>query len=77
MKESKWQSRAESPTHDYGIPQRHMGHNTREEQLQFLRDERYQIRWGLAYIANRYQTPCNALAVWMSRADKRGVGGYY
>ena len=76
-KESNWRSNAQSKTHDMGIPQRHMKHNTKKQQQKFLSDPLEQVSWGLNYIKIRYQTPCRALAAWMSRADHRGVGGWY
>ncbi len=76
-KESAWNHKAKSHTHDYGIPQRHMSHNTLEERKDFLKDPHAQIRWGLNYIEHRYDTPCGALKSWLSRADKNGKGGWY
>ena len=76
-KESNWRSNAKSKTHDMGIPQRHMKHNSKAQQEKFLRDPLAQVDWGLGYIEHRYGTPCRALAAWMSRADHRGVGGWY
>lgn len=76
-KESNWRSNAQSKTHDMGIPQRHMKHNTKKQQQKFLSDPLAQIDWGINYIKIRYHTPCRALAAWMSRADHRGVGGWY
>ena len=76
-KESAWNHKAASPTHDYGIPQRHMKHNTQKEIKDFLKDHQGQIRWGLNYIEKRYNTPCGALQSWLSRADKNGRGGWY
>jgi len=76
-KESNWRSNAKSATHDMGIPQRHMKHNTKAQQEKFLSDPLAQVDWGLGYIEHRYNTPCRALAAWMSRADHRGVGGWY
>lgn len=76
-KESNWRANAKSKTHDMGIPQRHMKHNSKAQQEKFLRDPLAQVDWGLGYIEHRYGTPCRALAAWMSRADHRGVGGWY
>ena len=76
-KESAWNYRAKSPTHDYGIPQRHMKHSTPEEIRDFMRHPHIQIKWGLGYVEHRYQTPCGALKKWLSRADKNGRGGWY
>jgi hypothetical protein len=76
-KESAWNYKAKSPTHDYGIPQRHMKHNTKKQIDKFLQDPKEQIQWGLTYIKSRYKTPCGALQSWLSRADKNGRGGWY
>lgn len=75
-KESAWNYQAKSPTHDYGIPQRHMKHNTAKEIYQFMKHPHTQIRWGLGYIAHRYKSPCGALAAWISRSNN-GKGGWY
>lgn len=76
-KESAWDYRKKSITHDYGIPQRHMKHNTPAQIAEFLRHPYPQIEWGVGYIAHRYNTPCSALDSWLSRADKKGRGGWY
>jgi hypothetical protein len=76
-KESAWNHKAKSPTHDYGIPQRHMSHNTPAQIRDFLKDPHAQVRWGLTYIESRYKTPCGALRTWLSRANKNGKGGWY
>jgi membrane-bound lytic murein transglycosylase MltF len=76
-KESAWNHKAKSPTHDYGIPQRHMSHNTPKQIRDFLQDPQAQIKWGLNYIESRYDSPCGALKTWLSRADKNGRGGWY
>jgi hypothetical protein len=59
-KESGWDETADNPRSDaYGIPQAlpgsKMGRGWRH-------NVRVQIRWGLAYVAGRYGTPCGALA---------------
>lgn len=59
-KESAWNHEAESPTQDYGIPQRHMSKNTQEEIDRFLNNPMIQISWGLNYIDHRYGSPCEA-----------------
>jgi len=76
-KESAWNHKAKSPTHDYGIPQRHMSHNTAKQIRDFLKHPHPQIRWGLNYIKTRYDSPCGALQSWLSRADENGRGGWY
>ena len=71
-RESNWNHRSVSPTDDYGIPQRHMRHNTAKERKAFLKDPIKQIDWGLAYIEHRYEgSPCNA---W-EHSQRKG-GGY-
>lgn len=75
-KESAWNYKAKSPTDDYGIPQRHMRHNTKAEIADFMKHPHKQITWGINYIKHRYETPCGALKSWMSRA-KNGRGGWY
>jgi hypothetical protein len=76
-KESAWNHKAKSPTHDYGIPQRHMKHNTKAQIQGFLKNPQAQIKWGLNYIQHRYESPCGALKSWLSRADENGRGGWY
>lgn len=63
-KESAWDYTAESPTHDYGIPQRHMRHNTQRQIDNFMKSYTIQIDWGLNYIFTRYGSPCNAWESW-------------
>ena len=61
-KESRWNPKAISRTHDYGIPQRHMRKASDQAKAQFLENPYAQILWGLSYIEHRYSTPCNAWA---------------
>jgi hypothetical protein len=63
-KESAWNYQAKSATQDYGIPQRHMRHNTQEEIDRFLDNPTNQIEWGLNYIKARYDSPCKAWEFW-------------
>ena len=63
-KESAWNFQAESPTQDYGIPQRHMRKNTQEEIDAFMQNPQTQIKWGLNYIEKRYGSPCEAWEFW-------------
>lgn len=60
IRESNWRWQAKSPTSDYGIPQRHMSKNSKEEIKDFLSDPIEQISWGLGYIDHRYGSPCAA-----------------
>lgn len=59
-RESNWRWKAKSPTSDYGIPQRHMRKNSKDEIKNFLSDPLEQISWGLSYIEHRYSNPCSA-----------------
>ena len=63
-KESAWDYTAKSPTHDYGIPQRHMRKDTQQEIDNFMKSYIIQIDWGLNYIFTRYGSPCNAWKSW-------------
>jgi hypothetical protein len=63
-KESAWDYTAKSPTHDYGIPQRHMRANTERQINNFMKNYETQINWGLNYIKVRYDSPCNAWKFW-------------
>lgn len=53
-KESRWNPKAISPTHDYGIPQRHMKKASKQAKAKFLENPYSQILWGLGYIEHRY-----------------------
>ena len=61
-KESRWNPASISPTHDYGIPQRHMRKASAEAKAKFLENPYAQILWGLSYIEHRYDSPCKAWA---------------
>lgn len=63
-KESAWNYKAASPTDDYGIPQRHMRNDSKEEIKDFLNNPYVQIDWGLNYIKTRYGSPCQAWKFW-------------
>lgn len=59
-KESRWNPKSISSTHDYGIPQRHMHKASNQAKAKFLDNPYSQILWGLDYIEARYGTPCRA-----------------
>jgi Transglycosylase SLT domain len=63
-KESHWNYKAVSKTHDHGIPQRNMPDASKKAIHAFQTDPEAQINWGLGYIKSRYKTPCNAWAFW-------------
>lgn len=65
--ESNWNSHADNPTSSaYGIPQA----LTRLHELphDYADNPVSQIRWGVSYISQRYDDPCNALDAWESRS---------
>lgn len=74
--ESRWDYTADNPTSSaYGIPQALTElHSLSDE---WKADARAQIDWGLAYIADRYGTPCSAWEAWKSRATLRPDGTYH
>jgi hypothetical protein len=61
-RESGWNDHAANPSGAYGIPQALPGSKTASGGTDWQNDYRVQIRWGLAYIAARYGSPCGALA---------------
>ena len=60
-KESNWRYKAKSPTHDYGIPQRHMKGKSQRQIDKFLASPLHQIHWGIGYVRHRYGDFCSAL----------------
>ena len=65
-KESHWNYKAVSKTHDHGIPQRNMPDASKKEIHKFMSDPVAQINWGLNYISARYKTPCKAWSFWQT-----------
>jgi len=60
-RESKWNYRAENPSSGaYGIPQALPGNKMRAAGKDWRTNPETQIRWGLNYISDRYETPCGA-----------------
>jgi len=58
--ESSWNTQSISPTHDYGLPQRHMPHHTKKQIKAWLSDTHKQLTWMIAYTKQRYGSPCLA-----------------
>lgn len=68
QRESGWNHKADNPhSSAFGIAQ--MLNETATDPVS-------QIRNGLRYISNRYETPCNAWAFWLQQKAKRGTGWY-
>ncbi|MCX6397913.1 MAG: lytic transglycosylase domain-containing protein [Propionibacteriales bacterium] len=59
--ESNWNVRADNPSSSaYGIPQALPGSKMATAGSDWRSNPETQIRWGLGYIANRYDTACSA-----------------
>ena len=59
--ESGWNPHAQNPRSGaYGIPQALPGDKMASAGPDWLSNPATQIRWGLAYIQDRYGTPCGA-----------------
>lgn len=68
--ESGWRVNASNPSGAYGIPQALPGDKMAAYGSDWQTNPTTQIKWGLAYIAGRYGTPCDAWSFWQSN-------GYY
>ena len=61
MRESNWNAFSHNPSSGaYGIPQAVPGEKMASAGADWATNPETQIRWGLAYIAGRYGTPCGA-----------------
>lgn len=68
LHESGWDEHADNPSSDaYGIPQALPGSKMATAGSDWQTNPKTQIRWGLDYIAGRYNDPCNAWAQWQAR----------
>ncbi|WP_158079380.1 lytic transglycosylase domain-containing protein, partial [Actinomadura sp. CNU-125] len=60
-KESSWNVHADNPYSDaYGIPQANPGSKMSSAGPDWQNNANTQIKWGLGYIKDRYDTPCGA-----------------
>lgn len=60
-RESNWKHTADNPKSSaYGIPQALPGSKMASEGSDWQTNPKTQIRWGLKYIFQRYENPCNA-----------------
>jgi hypothetical protein len=66
-KESGWNPRASNPSGAYGIPQAKPGSKMSSAGPDWKTNHETQIKWGLGYIQERYQTPCGAWAVFQNQ----------
>ena len=69
--ESGWRTDAENSSGAYGIPQALPGSKMASAGPDWQHNATTQIRWGLSYIASRYNTPCQAWGLWQQQ------GWYY
>ncbi len=69
--ESGWRVHAANPSGAYGIPQALPGSKMASAGPDWQNNAETQIKWGLGYIASRYNTPCGAWASWQAQ------GGWY
>lgn len=67
MRESGWNEKADNPTSDaYGIPQSLPGSKMASAGSDWKTNPETQIKWGLAYIKERYGSPAKAWSFWNS-----------
>ncbi|MDT4912460.1 MAG: resuscitation-promoting factor RpfB [Pseudonocardiales bacterium] len=64
--ESGWRVHASNPSGAYGIPQALPGSKMGSAGPDWQNNAETQIKWGLGYIASRYNTPCGAWSSWQS-----------
>jgi hypothetical protein len=69
--ESGWRVHAANPSGAYGIPQALPGSKMASAGSDWQNNATTQIKWGLGYIASRYNTPCGAWSTWQAH------GGWY
>jgi uncharacterized protein YabE (DUF348 family) len=65
--ESSWRVHASNPSGAYGIPQALPGSKMASAGPDWQNNAETQIKWGLKYIAGRYQTPCGAWSNWQAQ----------
>ena len=66
-RESGWNIHAANPSGAYGIPQALPGGKMSAAGPDWENDAETQIKWGLDYIAARYNTPCDAWGLWQQQ----------
>ena len=65
-RESGWRTNAANPSGAYGIPQALPGSKMSSAGPDWQTNAETQIKWGLGYIAARYDTPCGAWSFWQA-----------
>jgi hypothetical protein len=66
-RESGWRVNAANPSGAYGIPQALPGSKMASAGPNWQTDATTQIKWGLGYIKARYNSPCDAWALWQQQ----------
>ena len=67
-RESGWRHTAANPTSSaYGIPQSLPGKKMASAGADWKTNPETQIKWGLKYIKNRYETPCGAWSAFKKK----------
>jgi hypothetical protein len=67
-RESGWRHTADNPTSSaYGIPQALPGKKMASAGADWRTNPETQIKWGLKYIENRYETPCGAWSAFKQK----------
>lgn len=75
-RESRWNHKSISPTHDYGIPQRHMPNHTKAEIDRFMRSPIEQVKWGLGYLRHRYSSEIDPTGICSGLNHSHRKGWY-
>ena len=65
-RESGWRTSAANPSGAYGIPQALPGSKMASAGPDWQTSAETQIKWGIGYIAARYNTPCGAWSFWQA-----------
>ncbi|WP_375486881.1 ubiquitin-like domain-containing protein [uncultured Jatrophihabitans sp.] len=65
-RESGWRTSAANPSGAYGIPQALPGSKMASAGPDWQTNAETQIKWGIGYIAARYNTPCGAWSFWQA-----------
>jgi hypothetical protein len=65
-RESGWNTHAANPSGAYGIPQALPGSKMASAGPDWQNNATTQIKWGLGYIKNRYNTPCGGWSHFQS-----------
>lgn len=68
-RESGWRVHAANPSGAYGIPQALPGSKMSSAGPDWQNNATTQIKWGLGYIKDRYNSPCGAWSYWQAHGS--------